>query len=385
VITAPPSLSGAVQDTTDCPLSPFVAETDVGAPATVDGTTEAEASEAVPVPATFVAVTVNEYEVPLMRPITVQNVPRVAVHENPPGFEVTVYAVIDEPPLDAGAVHETTDCPFAADVAVTAVATPGTPRGISPSDTRDATDEPDTFEAATVNVYIEPLVRPSTVHEVSAVTQVNPPGFEVTVYEVTAAPPSENGSDQDSVTEPLATSVIATSNGDEGTVDGTIAADTSEAPSPDTFTAATVNEYEFPLVSLVMMQLVAEVSQTTPPTEVRTTYFEIDAPPLLDGAVQDTTDWAFAAPVADTAIGTPGNVDGIAAADATEAAPVPLAFVAVTVNVYAVPFVRPVIVHGFTNTQETADCAVVAMYGVTVYPVIDAPPLLAGAVQDTTD
>jgi hypothetical protein len=65
-------------------------------------------------------------------------------------------------------------------------------------------------------------------------------------------------------------------------------------------------------------------------------------------------------------VGAPGTVDGIAAADAIEAVPVPLAFVAVTVNVYDVPFVRPVIVHGFTNTQETGVCAVVETYGVTV-------------------
>ena len=145
-------LEGADQETTDCPFSPFVAATPVGAPATVDGIALFDASEAEPVPATFVAVTVNEYETPFVKPTTVQNVPRVAVQENPPGFEVTVYAVINEPPLDAGAVHDTSDCPFAADVAVTAVATPGTPRGIAPSDTRDATDEPDTFVATTVNV-----------------------------------------------------------------------------------------------------------------------------------------------------------------------------------------------------------------------------------------
>jgi hypothetical protein len=52
-------LSGAVHDTTDEPFSPFVAETSVGAPVTVDGTTEADGSEATPVPATFAAVTVN--------------------------------------------------------------------------------------------------------------------------------------------------------------------------------------------------------------------------------------------------------------------------------------------------------------------------------------
>jgi hypothetical protein len=65
-------------------------------------------------------------------------------------------------------------------------------------------------------------------------------------------------------------------------------------------------------------------------------------------------------------VGAPGTVDGVAAADAVEAAPVPDAFVAVTVNVYEVPFVRPVTVHGFTNTKDTGVCAVVEMYGVTV-------------------
>jgi hypothetical protein len=59
-------------------------------------------------------------------------------------------------------------------------------------------------------------------------------------------------------------------------------------------------------------------------------------------------------------------VDGVALEDAVEAEPVPDAFVAVTVNVYAVPFVRPVIVHGFTRTHDTGVCAVVEIYGVTV-------------------
>jgi hypothetical protein len=59
----------------------------------------------------------------------------------------------------------------------------------------------------------------------------------------------------------------------------------------------------------------------------------IDAPPLLAGAVHDTTDWPSAFDDADTPVGTPGTVDGVAEADAVEAVPVPLAFVAVTVNV----------------------------------------------------
>jgi hypothetical protein len=205
------------------------------------------------------------------------------------------------------------------------------------------------------------------VHDVSAASHVNPPGFEVTVYEEIAAPPSETGSDQDSVTEPLATAFITTSNGDEGTVDGTIAADTSEAvPSPDAFTAATVKLYAEPFARRTTVHGDTALSHTTSPAALRTTYFEIDAPPLLTGAVQETTDWAFAAPVADTPVGTPGTVEGTTETEASETEPVPDTFVAVTVNVYAVPFVRPEIVHGFTNTQDTGVCAVVEMYGVTV-------------------
>jgi hypothetical protein len=79
------------------------------------------------------------------------------------------------------------------------------------------------------------------VHEVSDVTQRNPPGLEVTVYE-TAAPPSKSGANQDSVTEPSPTEPIATSETDEGTVDGTIGSDgAKDELSPDTFVAVTVN------------------------------------------------------------------------------------------------------------------------------------------------
>ena len=58
----------------------------------------------------------------------------------------------------------------------------------------------------------------------------------------------------------------------------------------------------------------------------------IAAPPF-EGAVQETTDWPFAFEEAETEVGALGTVEGVAVEDATEAAPVPLAFVAVTVNV----------------------------------------------------
>jgi hypothetical protein len=48
--------------------------------------------------------------------------------------------------------------------------------------------------------------------------------------------------------------------------------------------------------------------------------------------------------VALTAVGAPGTVPGTTLLEAAEAAPVPALLVAVTVNVYVVPFVNPLTV-----------------------------------------
>ena len=58
VIDAPPSDAGAVQDTVASALPP-VTDTPVGAPGTVAGVTEFDASEEGPVPIELVAVTVK--------------------------------------------------------------------------------------------------------------------------------------------------------------------------------------------------------------------------------------------------------------------------------------------------------------------------------------
>ena len=94
-----------------------------------------------------------------------------------------------------------------------------------------------------------------------------------------------------------------------------------------------MNEYDVPFVRPETVHELDDVSQTTSPAATRTTYFEIDAPPVETGAVHDTTDRPFAALVADTPEGASGTVDGTIAEDATEAEPVPEALVAVTVNV----------------------------------------------------
>jgi len=72
----------------------------------------------------LVAVTVNVYGVPLVNPVTAAVVAPVVVAVSPPGAEVTVYPVIADPPLLAGAVHDTTAWAFPG-TADTPVGAPG--------------------------------------------------------------------------------------------------------------------------------------------------------------------------------------------------------------------------------------------------------------------
>lgn len=66
---------------------------------------------------------------------------------------------------------------------------------------------------------------------------------------------------------------------------------------------------------------------------------------MLPGAVKLIVACVLLA-VAVTEVGAPGTVAGVTEFDAVDETLVPTAFVAVTVNVYAVPFVRPVTVIG---------------------------------------
>jgi hypothetical protein len=152
VIAAPPLLAGAIHDTTDWVDSNDVPATPVGAPAIADGITVFDGSDALLIPARFVAVTVNVYDVPFMRPATVQEVAVVAVQVRPPGEAVTVYPVIEIPPSLTGAIHEITDEAFAAEVAETSVGGPGTAAGTTAAEASDSADVPDAFEAETLNV-----------------------------------------------------------------------------------------------------------------------------------------------------------------------------------------------------------------------------------------
>jgi len=85
---------------------PGFAPTPVGAPGTDQVVTDADAVDAGPVPRLFVAVTVNVYAVPAVRPVTVAVVtPVAAAAVLPPGDDVTVYPETDGDAVTP--VHET--------------------------------------------------------------------------------------------------------------------------------------------------------------------------------------------------------------------------------------------------------------------------------------
>jgi hypothetical protein len=97
----------------------------LGVTAGTTGVTELDADDAGDVPIAFVAVTVNVYEVPLVKPPTeIGDEEPLAV--TPPGLDVTVKLVIAEPPLFAGA-EKATDavCDVTPDVALTPVGASG--------------------------------------------------------------------------------------------------------------------------------------------------------------------------------------------------------------------------------------------------------------------
>ena len=91
MIVAPPSLAGAAKLTVTLEF-PRVAVTIPGASGTVAGVTGVtlpDAADAAPVPTLLVAVTVNTYTVPFVRPLTVIGLEE-PVPVSPPGLEVPV-------------------------------------------------------------------------------------------------------------------------------------------------------------------------------------------------------------------------------------------------------------------------------------------------------
>src|SRR5215472_11007985 len=101
----------------------------VGPPDVELGVTELEAADAAPDPAQLLAVTVNVYAVPFVRPPTVAfSAAPPTLADWPPGDAVTVYPLTAAPPFEDGALQLTVACPFPA-TADAPVGAPGTVAG----------------------------------------------------------------------------------------------------------------------------------------------------------------------------------------------------------------------------------------------------------------
>jgi hypothetical protein len=301
----------------------------------------------------------------------------------PPGDDVAVYVVMAEPPLLTGAENVTEACALPA-VAAPIVGAPGTVAGVTLFDAADAGPVPTPFVAMTVKVYAVPFVRPSTVMEVhgAAHVPVKPPGEDIAVYDVIAEPPLLAGAVKATLACALP-AVAVPMVGAPGIVAGVVLFDAADAgPVPSALVAVTVKVYAVPFaspVTVIEVQGAAHVPVNPPGDEVAV-YERIAEPPSLAGAEKATLACALP-PVAVPTTGAPGAPCGITPFEAAEAAPVPAEFVAVTANVYVVPFVRPLTV---IELQGAVHVPVMPPgEDVAVYEAIGAPPSLAGAVKAT--
>ena len=157
-------------------------------------------------------------------------------------------------------------------------------------------------------------------------------------------------------------------------VTGADAADAAEVSFA--FVAVTVNVYEVPTVSpvTVIWPEPAWERVPVPPAGLEVAvYLVIGEPPSVEGAVNVTV--AVVGPVDDTAPvpGWPGAPIGVTVADGEEASESTGVFFAVAVNVYAVPFVRPVTGHDPEAPVTVHVPPETAGDAVTVYEV-GAPP-----------
>jgi hypothetical protein len=149
VIVLPPSEEGAINATLAWAL-PAVATGLVGASGTILGITDPDAAEATEFPAALVATTVKVYDTFVVKPVTTRGELAPVVVKFT-GEDVTVYAVIVLPPVEAGAINVTLACALPA-VATGPVGAPGTVIGVTAVDAAEATEFPAALVATTVKV-----------------------------------------------------------------------------------------------------------------------------------------------------------------------------------------------------------------------------------------
>jgi len=165
-----------------------VAVTLVGAPGVVAGVVAVDGFEMTLVPAAFIATILNEYAVPLMRPLIVQDVAVVVLHTTAAVVaSVIVYPVMSAP-LVAGAVQVNVIEPFPK-LGVNAVIFDGAVAGTTLFEIAMSL-RPASVIATTLNVYAVPFVSRLTTQVVSpAVVQVRVLPEVVTKYPVIGNPP----------------------------------------------------------------------------------------------------------------------------------------------------------------------------------------------------
>jgi hypothetical protein len=155
--------------------------------------------------------------------------------------------------------------------------------------------------------------------------------------------PPLNGATNDTVTCALPAATLGV-GGALGIVLGTTAADAGDGtPVPFAFVAVTVHRYDFAFERLTTTigEFTPEADPWTPPfDDTHAARKPVIGLPPSNGALNETVTRAF--PAADVGCrGASGTRLGTATADGTEGSLSPFPFVAVTVHVYDVPFVRP--------------------------------------------
>lgn len=118
----------------------------------------------------------------------------------------------------------------------------------------------------------------------------------------------------------------------------------------------------------------AEQLPVRPPGAAVATKLLMTLPPLLAGAVNVMVALALPA-VAVPIVGAPGTLAGVTVFEIAEEMPLPIALLAFTVQVSAVPLASPVTVMG--ELLPLLLCAP----QFAVYPVMADPPLAAGGVK----
>jgi hypothetical protein len=221
----------------------------------------------------------------------------------------------------------------------------GTVLGTTAADAGDNAPVPFAFVAVTVHVYDFPFVSPlTTVGDAMSAAEPGTPPFDdahATAYPVIGLPPS-NGATNDTVTCAFPADTVGCAGG-SGTRLGTTTTEAGDAAlAPFAFVAVSVQVYDFPFVRppTTIGDAAPDPAPARPPLDdTHAALYPVIGLPPSNGATNDTVTWPFPAPTTGAA-GALGTVFGTAAADADDTAPVPLRFVAATVQVYDFPFVR---------------------------------------------